>query len=162
MSFLAGLGGPLAGALGGAISPASGLGMAGGPLSGLGALSGLMGKGGGEYNPLLGILGSALFGGKGDGGGEGGSSPAPVAAPVAPPPNAAASGLGKLIGADPARISSIATSLGRGANQIAEAGGAQGGYTAPELPAVNNHMQLLDPKILQALVRHFSGGGQIP
>ncbi len=136
MSFLAGLGGPLAGALGGAISPASGLGMAGGPLSGIGMLS-------------------KLFGGGGGGESE------------AAKPNAAASGLGKLIGVDPEKISSIANSIGGGMNQIAQAGGAQGGYAAPpqvqQAPAVNNHMQLLDPNILQALVRHFSGnyaGGQ--
>lgn len=139
MSFLAGMGGPLAGALGGAINPTSGLGMAGGPMSGLGALS-------------------ALFGNKG-----GGGSPAPTA----PQPNAAATGLGKLIGVDGAKISSIADSVGKGMNMIAQGGGAQAGYAAPEapqLPAVNNHMQLLDPKILQELVRYFSGnnaGGQI-
>lgn len=131
MSFLAGLGGPLAGALGGAITPASGLGMAGGPMSGIGILSKLFGGGGG-----------------GD---------------ASPQPNAAASGLGKLIGVDGAKISSIADSIGKGMNKIAAAGGAQTGYAAPEapqLPAVNNHMQLLDPKILQELVRYFSGQQQ--
>ena len=134
MSFLAGMGGPLAGALGGAISPASGLGMAGGPLSGLGALGALFGKGGGE-------------------------AAAPAAAPAAPQANAAATGLGKLIGVDPGKISSIADSVGKGMNMIAQGGGAQGGYAAPELqqPAVNNHLQLLDPKVLQALVQYFSG-----
>lgn len=144
MSFLKGLGGPLAGGLGGAITPLSGLGQIGGPMSGIGLLSRLFGKGDG---------------------GEGESSPQPAApaAPAAPQPNAAASGLGRLIGADPARISSIADSVGKGMNMIAQGGGAQGGYAAPEqapLPAVNNHMQLLDPKILQALVQHFSGGGR--
>ena len=142
MSFLKGLAGPLAGGLGGAITPASGLGMVGGPMSGLGALK-------------------ALFGGKG----KDGSAPPPVQdvipTPAAPPPNAAASGLGRLIGADPARISSIAGNIGRGMNQIASAGGAQEGYAAPELPAVNNHMQLLDPKVLQALVQYFGQGRQV-
>jgi hypothetical protein len=33
------------------------------------------------------------------------------------------------------------------------------GYQAPELPAVTNHMQLLDPAILQAIIQHFQGGG---
>lgn len=147
MSFLSGLGGGLASGLGGA---------AGG---GLGAL---MGKGGGSYNPLLGILGSQLFGG---GGGESGGEAA--AQPEAAKPNVAATGLGKLLGVDGAKISSIANSIGGGMNQIAQAGGAQGGYAAPpqtQMPAVNNHMQLLDPKILQELVRHFSGNsasGQI-
>jgi len=130
MSFLAGLGGPLAGALGGAISPVSGLGMAGGPMSDLGALSALFGKGGG--------------------GGE-------AAAPQA---NAAATGLGKLIGVDPGRISSIADSIGKGMNQIAQGGGAQGGYAAPQLPdaPVQNHLQLLDPAVIQALIQRFGGG----
>lgn len=139
MSFLKGLGGPLAGGLGGAITPASGLGMAGGPMSGLGLLE-------------------MLFGGKDKGGGGESATPPAVAAPTAPaapPANAAATGLGRLIGADPARISSIARSVGGGMNQIAAAGGAQEGYAAPELPAVNNHMQLMDPKILQALVQYF-------
>lgn len=167
MSFLQGLAGPLAGGLGGAISPASGLGMAGGPMSGLGALGSLFGKGGGGgYNPLLGILGSALFGGKGggEGGSSEGSSPAPAqpapAAPPAPTANAAATGLGRLIGVDPGKISAIAKSVGEGMNQVAAGGGAQPGYAAPQpaLPTVNNHMQLLDPKILQALIAHFSGG----
>lgn len=133
MSFLAGLGGPLAGALGGAITPVSGLGMAGGPLSGLGALGALFGKGGG--------------------GGE---------AAATPQPNAAATGLGKLIGVDAAKISSIADSIGKGMNQIAQGGGASAGYAAPEIPAARpaNHLQLLDPSIIQALLRQFGGAAR--
>lgn len=129
MSFLKPLlGGPLAGAAGGAITPVSGLGMAGGPLSGLGALKTLLG-----------------------GGGEG-------AAPT-PKPNAAATGLGKLLGVDGAKISSIANSVGKGMNQIAEAGGANAAYQAPELPAVsaNNYLQSLDPAVLRALLQQFGG-----
>lgn len=137
MSFLKSLAGPLAG---GAINPASGLGMAGGPLSGIGALAALIGN---------------------KGGGEGGASPTVQdVIPTGPKPNAAATGLGKIIGVDGAKISSIADSVGKGMNQIAAGGGAPEGYAAPQLPAVNNHMQLLDPNILQALVRHFSGGGR--
>lgn len=143
MSFLAG---PLAGALGGAISPASGLGMAGGPLSGIGALSALFGKGGSA---------------------AGDAAAAAVAptqtAPAAPQANAAATGLGKLIGVDPGKISSIADSVGKGMNMIAQGGGAQGGYAAPEQPAlpdVKNHMQLLDPAVLRALVQYFGGQRQ--
>lgn len=79
-------------------------------------------------------------------------------APAVPQANAAATGLGKLIGVDGAKISSIADSVGKGMNMIAQGGGAQGGYAAPP-PAVNNHMQLLDPKVLQALIQHFGGGG---
>lgn len=93
---------------------------------------------------------------KGLGGGMGAAAPAAAA----PQPNAMASGLGKLIGVDPGKISSIADSVGKGMNMIAQGGGAQGGYAAPEvpqLPAVNNHMQLLDPKILQSLVQYFGG-----
>lgn len=148
MSFLKGLGGAL-----GTISP--GLGMMTGKGLG-GALGGAIGGGG--WNPITGLLGSLLGGGKG-GGDEGGSTPAP-AAPPAPTANAAATGLGRLIGVDAGKISSIADSVGKGMNMIAAGGGAQGGYAAPEqpaLPAVNNHMQLLDPKILQALIAHFRG-----
>lgn len=149
MSFLKGLGGAL-----GTISP--GLGMMTG--------KGLGGEiAGGGYNPLLGLLGSALFGGKKDGG----ESSSPVAAepaqPAAPAPNAAASGLGKLIGVDGAKISSIADSVGKGMNMIAQGGGARGGYVAPQqspLPQVNNYMQLMDPKVLQALVQYFGGGNR--
>lgn len=161
MSFLKGLSGSLAGALGGAINPASGLGMAGGPLSGIGAL------GSSGWNPITGLLGSILGGG-GEGGsggdakgsgGDGGQSGVPQVNPGYTP-NAAASGLGKLIGADPGKISSIADSVGKGMNMIAEGGGAPSGYAAaPQTPAVNNHMQLLDPRILQALVQHFGGAG---
>jgi len=135
MSFLKGLGGPLAGGLGGAITPLSGLGQIGGPMSGIGLLGMLLGKG------------------------KGGDSPAPQpAAPAVPPPNAAATGLGRMIGVDGAKISSIADSVGKGMNMIAQGGGAQAGYQpAPELPAVNNHLQLMDPKILQALTQYFGG-----
>lgn len=113
-------------------------------------MSFLKGLGGalGTISPALGMI---------TGKGLGGASPTP-AAPAAPPANAAASGLGRMIGVDPSRISSIADSVGKGMNMIAAGGGAQGGYApAPELPAVNNHMQLMDPKILQALVAHFGG-----
>lgn len=82
----------------------------------------------------------------------------PVAAAV-PQANAAATGLGKLIGVDGAKISSIADSIGKGMNQIAAAGGAGQGYAAPELPSapVQNHMQLLDPAIIRALLQQFGG-----
>jgi len=81
------------------------------------------------------------------------------AAAAAPAANAAATGLGKLIGTDPSRIASLAHSIGGGMNQIAAAGGAQGGYQDPGLPPVQNHLQLLDPAVLQALIQHFGGGG---
>lgn len=145
MSFLSGLGGGMASGLAGGLSAIGG---GGNPLAGaMGGLSGIAG------NPMSGIgILKSLFGG----GGGGGESEAAK-------PNAAASGLGKLIGVDPAKISSIASSIGGGMNQIAQAGGAQAGYAAPpqaELPAINNHMQMMDPKILQALVQYFQGQRQ--
>jgi hypothetical protein len=73
--------------------------------------------------------------------------------------NAAASGLGHMLGADPSRISDIAGNIGRGMNGIAAAGGAEPGYQAAEAPAPPaNHMQLLDDAVLQRLVAQFSGG----
>lgn len=143
MSFLSnlggGLGGMLSGGAGGAITPLSGLGQVGGPLSGIGLLK-------------------SLFGGGGGGGGEG-AAPAAVEDPKA---NAAAMGLGKLIGVDPGKISSIADSVGKGMNMIAQGGGAAGGYAAPELPqaAPANHLQLLDDNVLRALLQRFSGQRQ--
>lgn len=144
MSFLnglgGGLGGMLSGGLGGAITPLSGLGQIGGPLSGIGLLK-------------------SLFGGGGGGGGGDGESAAPAAA-EAPKANAAAMGLGKLIGVDPGKISSIADSVGKGMNMIAQGGGAAGGYAAPELPQARpvNHLQLLDDNVLRALLQRFGGG----
>lgn len=124
---------------------------------GLGALTG-KGLGAGMM-PMISPLGALLGLGKSGGGGDGAEQPAP------PPPNGAARGLGNLIGVDPARISSIAGDVGRASNSIAQSGGAAGGYAAPELPDVSNvrnHLQLLDPSTLQALIRHFSGKpGQI-
>lgn len=87
-----------------------------------------------------------------------------AAAPAAAAPNWAATGLGKLLGVDPGKISTIAGDIGKAANPIAAAGGAGQGYEAPpELPAYQpprNHMQLLDPKILQALIQQFGGGNR--
>lgn len=84
-------------------------------------------------------------------GGAGAAGAASAAAP------AAATGLGHLIGADPSRISQIAGQIGGGMNRIAAAGGAAPGYEAPQAPAVNNHMQLLDPEVLHSLIRQFGG-----
>lgn len=90
-------------------------------------------------------LGKALFGGHHD----------------APAPSAAATGLGHVIGADPTRISSIASNIGQGMNGIAAAGGASPGYSAPEAPSVDNHMQLLDPGTIQQLIQQFGGRSQM-
>jgi hypothetical protein len=140
MSFLKGAG---LGDILGTISP------------GLGALTG---KGlGAELLPIL----SPALGLSGLFGHHGGGDDKSAAEPAAPAPNGAATGLGHLLGVDPSRISSIAGGVGKAANQIATAGGAQGGYAAPEMPAINNHMQMLDPAVLRALIAHFSGGGGI-
>lgn len=79
--------------------------------------------------------------------------------------NGAASGLGRLIGTDPSRISSIADRIGTGMNGIAAAGGAAPGYGAPAHPAQqqaggepNNYMQLLDPNVMRAIIAKFGGG----
>lgn len=81
------------------------------------------------------------------------------AAGAAAAPTAAASGLGKLLHADPTRIGNIASRVGTGMNQIAAAGGATPGYAgaAPEAAAPANHMQLLDNAVLQKLIAQFGG-----
>lgn len=82
----------------------------------------------------------------------------PLLSSVGKPGAGAASGLGHLIGADPSRISRIAGGIGNAANGIAAAGGASPGYAAPQQtapPEIANHMQLLDPATLQAVLQHF-------
>lgn len=76
--------------------------------------------------------------------------------------NGAASGLGKLIDVNPQRISSIADRIGTGMNGIAAAGGAAAGYGTPQQPAapqqapgVDNHLQMLDPAVLQSIIQQF-------
>lgn len=76
----------------------------------------------------------------------------PATGATAIAPNAAASGLGHLFGADPSRVSSIADRIGTGMNQIAAAGGAMPGYQGPQ---VNNVMQMLDTNTLQGILDHF-------
>lgn len=74
-------------------------------------------------------------------------------------PNSAATGLGHLINVDPSRIGQIANSIGQGANGIATAGGAPAGYDGSAAPvAMSNHLQWLDPGMLQRLQSMFSGG----
>lgn len=124
----------------------------------------LLGSAGGALmnNPNLGLglVGLLGLGGKGGGGGGGETAAAAPVAPADPQANAAAMGLGKLIGVDPGKISSIADSVGKGMNMIAQGGGAPASYQTPELPAVNNHLQLLDNNTLQALLRQFLGGNR--
>lgn len=80
--------------------------------------------------------------------------PAPDATAAA---NPMASGLGHLFNTDPSRVSAIADRIGRGMNLIAAGGGAQPGYAPPEpsQDVTANHLQLLDPSVLQALVQRF-------
>lgn len=110
----------------------------------------------------------------------GGQSGVPQVNPASPP-NAAASGLrGPDSDAEINRIRALVDRVGLGANQIATAGGAQPGYTSRGLDSdaearlaalrgslpgreinsnaeINNHMQLLDPNVLQALIQRFGG-----
>lgn len=69
--------------------------------------------------------------------------------------NPMATGLGRLIGADPSRVSTIADRIGTGMNMIAAGGGATAGYDGSAAPQPNNYLQLLDPSVLQALVARF-------
>ncbi len=95
--------------------------------------------------------------------GAGGAGAAAGAAGGAAAANPLANGLGHLLGAEGSQVSNIADRIGTGMNQIATAGGAQPGYAAPAQPAQpaapqgdpNNHMQLLDPDVLQGLIARF-------
>jgi hypothetical protein len=85
----------------------------------------------------------------------------PLGAETAPA-NPAAAGVGNLFGTDGAHISSIADRIGTGMNQIATAGGAQPGYAAQANPTTAqpaapppNHLQMLDPSVLQSLIQQF-------
>ncbi len=96
----------------------------------------------------------------------GGTEAAAGAAPALA--NPMANGLGSVLGTSGSNVSSIADRIGMGANQIAQAGGAEAGYAPPpvgmakhpstgDMPAdPNNHLQLLDPAVLHALVQKFS------
>jgi hypothetical protein len=137
MSFLKSAGGVL-----GTISPA------------LGAITG-KGLGGdilGTLSPALGMLTGKWFGWLTGGGGDSAEQPAAPVQPERPPPTGAARGLGNLIGVDPNRIGSIASDVGRASNVIAQAGGAEGSYPAPDL-APQNHLQLLDRRVVEEIIR---------
>jgi hypothetical protein len=88
-----------------------------------------------------------------------GAAAAPVA--QAAQSNPLATGLGRLFGTDGSRVSEIAGRIGGGMNQIASAGGAAPGYAAPQAPQgqelPNNHLQMLDPNVLRALIQRFGG-----
>lgn len=80
-------------------------------------------------------------------------------------PNDAAAGLGRMIDVDPSRISRIANGIGNAANGIAAAGGAPAGYNAATGPMgslppqisqmLQNHLQMLNPEILQRILARF-------
>lgn len=69
----------------------------------------------------------------------------------------AATGLGHLLGADPSRISSIASSIGTGMNGIAAAGGATPGYAGQQPAQPNNFMQLSNPEWLRTIMAQMGG-----
>lgn len=102
--------------------------------------------------PLLGSIGGA-----GAAAGAGGAAASALGS------TSAARGLGHVIGVDPGRISSIADRIGKGANIAAAGGGADAGYAAPELSAPDvapaNHLQMLDPGVLQSIIARFRPGG---
>ena len=62
------------------------------------------------------------------------------------------------LGSRPSHDNSVADSIGKAANVVAQAGGAGPGYqTAPAVP-VQNHLQNLDPAVIQQLINSFGGG----
>jgi hypothetical protein len=149
MSFLKGIG---LGDVLGTISP------------GLGAITG---KGlGADLLPMLSPL-MGMLTGHHDGGHEGGAGPidpgmSSPAAQSGPAPNFAASGLGHALGVDPSRVASIAGTVGKRGEPNRSGRRCAGGLSKPRLqgaalPAVNNHLQMLDPQVLRALIQHFSG-----
>lgn len=73
-------------------------------------------------------------------------------------PTAAAQGLGHLLNISPTGIGHAADMIGKVSNGIAAAGGAAPGYASPTAPDVNNHLQLLDPAVLQAIMQQMRGG----
>lgn len=71
-------------------------------------------------------------------------------------PSALSSGFGYMIGADPSRVSMIADRIGKAANGIAAGGGASAGYDgSAAAPQIDNHLQMLDPNILQSIIARF-------
>jgi hypothetical protein len=77
---------------------------------------------------------------------------------VAQPANPLATKLGRLIGEDPGDVSNFASRLGTGMNMIAAGGGADPGYSGPAPAQPVNHLQKLDPRIMQMIMRNFQGG----
>jgi hypothetical protein len=71
-------------------------------------------------------------------------------------PNSISSGFGHMIGADPSRVSMIADRIGKAANGIAAGGGAESGYDgSAAAPQIDNHLQMLDPNVLQSIIARF-------
>lgn len=67
-----------------------------------------------------------------------------------------AGGVGHLFGTDGAHVSSLADRIGKGANMIASGGGATAGYDgSAAAPQIDNHLQMLDPNILQSIIARF-------
>lgn len=74
----------------------------------------------------------------------------------------ASSGLGHLLDVEPSRVSMIADRIGKAANGIAAAGGADQGYGGQAAPTPINFLQSLDPRVMQALSDRFAGASFNP
>lgn len=71
-------------------------------------------------------------------------------------PSAISSGFGHMIGADPSRVSMIADRIGKAANGIATSTGVSADYNgSARAPQIDNHLQMLDPNILQSIIARF-------
>lgn len=112
-----------------------------------------------------------LMGGAGGAAGSLGGGAAAGVAGAMGGGNPMANGLGQMFGSSGSHVSDIANRIGMGSNQVAAAGGAQPGYQPPPSyqppadksvttgtmpPDPNNHLQLLDPQVLHALIQKFS------
>lgn len=85
------------------------------------------------------------------------SSLGPAAPAASATSNPLASGLANMLGTTSDHISDIAGRIGQGMNSIAKAGGASEGYNpAPAMP-MQNHLQMLDPGTIQAIIAKFGG-----
>lgn len=78
------------------------------------------------------------------------------------PDAAGGTGLGSSLGFNPGDVKAFGTAM----NGIASAGGATPGYASQQAPDVNNHLQLLDPDVLKAIIAKFGptpigGGGTV-
>lgn len=65
-------------------------------------------------------------------------------------------GLGASLGLNPTSLQTLGTAM----NGIASVGGASPGYAGQQGdPGLNNHLQMLDPEVLRAILAKFHSGG---